>query len=58
MTRKLSLWTAAIRHRAELLANAVRRGGRGWTHGHLSADEQVMRSRYFGLLVHVDRADR
>jgi hypothetical protein len=52
MTRKLSLWTAAIRHRAELLANAVRRGGRGWTHGHLSAD------RYFGLLVHVDRADR
>jgi hypothetical protein len=58
MAKRLSQWTAAIRHRAGLLASVVRRSGHDAPHGPSSADEQAMRSRYFGLLVHVDRSDR
>jgi hypothetical protein len=58
MAKKLSQWTAAIRHRAELLVNVVRRRVGDSTHGRLIPDDQAMRGRYFGLLVHMDRSDR
>jgi hypothetical protein len=58
MAQKFSQWSAAVRHGAELLAKMVRRTGHDSTHGPLNTDDQAMRRRYFGLLVHMDRSDR
>jgi len=58
MANKFLRLRAAIRRRAESLANVVRRAGPEATHGQLHPDNQALCGRYFGLLVHVDRSDR
>jgi len=58
MAKMFLLLVAAIRQRALLLTNAIRRARPEASHGPLDADNQALGGRYFGLLVHVDRSER
>jgi len=58
MANKFLRLRAAIRRRAESLANVVRRTEPEAIHGRLHPDNQALDGRYYGLLVHVDRSDR
>ena len=58
MADKFLRLRAAVRRRAQSLANVARRTGPEATHGQLHPDNQTLCGRHFGLLVHVDRSDR
>jgi hypothetical protein len=57
VANKFLVLTAAMRNRAQLLANAIRLARPEASHGPLDADKQALRGRYFGLLVHVERSE-
>jgi hypothetical protein len=58
MTIKLFQSTAAVLRRAESFAKAALRAPRAGSHGPFNPGNEAPPSRYFGLLVHLDRSDR